>query len=108
MALPRIAVSQLESKDLTLAVKLDIDLATELADSLLDGCVRFKASPSLEQRDPKTAAAINTTGALRGPDGLFSIKVGGHVGQRKLMGQACELGEAGGDDSQRADGARRR
>jgi type II secretion system protein N len=80
---------QLESKDLTLDVKLDIDLATELADSALDGCVRFKASPSLEQRDPKTAASINTTGAPRGPDGFFSIKVGGHVGQRRLIGQAC-------------------
>ncbi len=80
---------QLESKDLTLAVTLDIGLAAELADSLLDGCVRFKASPSLEQRDPRTATIINTTGALRGPDGLFSIKVGGRVGQRKLLGQVC-------------------
>lgn len=80
---------QLESKDLTLAVKLDIDLAPELADSLLDGCVRFKASPTLEQRDPRTAALINTTGALRGPDGFFSIKVGGRVGQRRLIGQEC-------------------
>lgn len=80
---------QVASKDLTLDVKLGIDLATELADSLLDGCVRFQASPSLEQRDPRAAALINTTGALRGPDGLFSIKVGGSVGKRTLLGQAC-------------------
>lgn len=80
---------QLESKDLTLDVKLDIDLAAELANSTLDGCLRFKASPSLEQRDPKTAAAINVTGAPRSPDGFFSIKVTGTVGQRKLLGQAC-------------------
>jgi type II secretion system protein N len=80
---------QLESKDLTLAVKLDIDLATELVDSLLDGCVRFKPSRALEQRDPKTAAIISATGAPRGPDGFFSIKVGGQVGQRRLLGQAC-------------------
>ena len=79
----------LESKDLMLDVKLDIDLASELADSAVDGCLRFKASPSLEQRDPRTAAVINTTGALRGPDGFFSIKVGGHVGQKQLLGQAC-------------------
>jgi type II secretion system protein N len=80
---------QLESKDLTLAVKLDIDLASELADSRLDGCVRFKPSPSLEQRDPTTTEVINTTGAPRGPDGFFSIRVGGSVGQRRLMAQAC-------------------
>jgi type II secretion system protein N len=80
---------QLASSDVTLDVQLDIDLATELADSLLDGCVRFKATPSLEQRDPRTAAVINTTGALRDPDGSFSIKVAGQVGQRKLLAQAC-------------------
>ena len=80
---------QLESKDLTLALKLDIDLATELADSLLDGCVRFKASESLEQRDPTTAAVINTSGAVRGPDGFFSIKVDGNVGQRRFLNLTC-------------------
>lgn len=85
---------QVESKDLTLDVKLDIGLAAELANSTLDGCLRFKASPSLEQRDPKTAAVINVTGAPRGPDGFFSIKVGGTVGQRKLLGQACETAPA--------------
>jgi type II secretion system protein N len=80
---------QLESKDVTLAIRLDIELAAELADSPIDGCVRFKPNPSLEQRDPRTTAVINTSGALRGPDGLFSIKVGGRVGQRKLMAEAC-------------------
>ena len=80
---------QLESPDLTLDLKLDIELAAELADSTLDGCLRFTASPQLEQRDPKTAAVISTTGASRGPDGLFTIKIEGRVGQRKLLGQAC-------------------
>lgn len=79
----------LESKDLTLEVDLDIELAAELADSVVDGCVRFKASPSLEQRDPRTAAVLSTSGAPRGPDGFFSIKVGGNLGHRKLLGQAC-------------------
>jgi type II secretion system protein N len=80
---------QLESKELMLDFKLDIDLATELTDSTLDGCVRFKAKPSLAQRDPRTAMIINTTGAPPGPDGVYSIKIGGRLGQRRLLGQAC-------------------
>jgi type II secretion system protein N len=80
---------QLESKDLTLDLRMDIGLAPELADSTLDGCLRFKASPSLEQRDPKTAAIIGVTGAPRGNDGVYSIKIQGRIGQRQLLGQAC-------------------
>jgi hypothetical protein len=80
---------QVASKDLTLGLALDIHFAAELADSTLDGCLRFKPSASLEQRDPRTAAVIATTGAPRGPDGTYSIKIGGSVGQRRLLGQAC-------------------
>lgn len=80
---------QVASKDVALDLKLDVHLAAELADSTLDGCLRFKPSPSLEQRDPKTAAAIATTGAPRGPDGTYSIKIGGRVGQHRLLAQAC-------------------
>ena len=80
---------QVASKDLTLDLTLDIPFAAELADSTLDGCLRFKPSPSLEQRDPRTAAVIATTGAPRGADGSYSIKIEGRVGQRRLLGQAC-------------------
>lgn len=80
---------QLASKDLTMDLKLDIQLAAQLEDSKVEGCLRFKPSASLEQRDPKTAAVIATTGAPRGPDGVYSIKIEGRVGQRKLLGQAC-------------------
>ncbi|HEX7836198.1 MAG TPA: type II secretion system protein GspN [Kofleriaceae bacterium] len=80
---------QLESKEVMLDLKLDIDLADELSDSALDGCVRFKANPSLAQRDPRTAMMISTTGASPGPDGVYSIKIGGRLGQRRLLAQAC-------------------
>jgi type II secretion system protein N len=80
---------QLESKDLMLDLRLDIGLAADLDSSTLDGCLRFRPSPSLEQRDPRTAAAIAMTGASRGKDGVYSIKIEGRVGQRKLLSQAC-------------------
>jgi type II secretion system protein N len=80
---------QLESKDLTLSVKLDIELAHNLDDSLIDGCVRFKPSLALERRDPRTATALSTTGARRDADGFFTIKVDGNLGQRRLLNQTC-------------------
>jgi type II secretion system protein N len=80
---------QLASNDLTLEVTLDIALAPALADSTLEGCVRFKPSPTLARRDPKTAAVLALTGAPMGADGVYSIKVAGRVGQRKLLGEAC-------------------
>ena len=80
---------QVASKDMTMDLRLDVHLAAELADSTLDGCLRFKPSASLEERDPKTAAVIAMTGAPRGPDGVYSIKIEGRVGQRRLLGQAC-------------------
>jgi hypothetical protein len=80
---------RLESKDLTLDATLEIDLATELADSTLDGCVRFKPSAALAHRDPTTAAVIATTGGMLGPDGVYSIKIAGRIGERKILGKQC-------------------
>jgi hypothetical protein len=72
-----------------LELRLDVGLAADLESSTVDGCLRFKANPSLEQRDPRTAAVIATSGAPLGKDGVYSIKIEGTVGQRKLLGQAC-------------------
>jgi type II secretion system protein N len=80
---------QLESKDVMLTATLQIELAPELDDSTIAGCVRFKPDPELAHRDPKTAAVIATTGALQGPDGVYSIKLEGTLGKRKLLGKVC-------------------
>ena len=80
---------QVESKDVTLTATLQIDLATKLDDSPIEGCVRFKPAADLATRDPKTSAVIATTGALQGPDGVYSIKLGGTLGKRKMLGQVC-------------------
>ena len=80
---------QLESKELMLELRLDIGLAADLASSTVDGCLRFKPNPALERRDSKTAAVMAISGAPRGKDGVYSIKIEGSVGQRKLLGVAC-------------------
>ncbi len=80
---------QLESPDMMLQATLHIDLAANLDDSAIDGCVRFKPAPGLAERDPKTAAVLATTGAPLGPDGVYSIKLEGTLGKRRLLAGAC-------------------
>lgn len=87
----RLAVTRwhAESPDLALQIALRVELATPLEDSTLHGCVRFKASPTLGDRDPRTAAVIATTGAALGADGLSSIQVAGTLGAHRLLGKVC-------------------
>jgi len=85
------------SKDATLELALKIALADDFADSALDGCVAFKADPSLAHRDPKTAAVIATTGATADATGLFHIAIGGSAGTRKLLARTCGDQVAAGD-----------
>ncbi|MEO9187821.1 MAG: type II secretion system protein GspN [Kofleriaceae bacterium] len=80
---------ELASKDLAFDARLRIDLADRLEDSTLDGCLWFKPDPALIAREPKTLAVLQTTGATAGTDGYFEIKVGGRIGERKLLAQAC-------------------
>lgn len=80
---------ELVSKDLSLSATLRVDLADNLADSTLDGCVWWKPQPALLAREPKTHAVVMTTGASIDAEGYFQIKIGGRLGQRKLLAQQC-------------------
>jgi hypothetical protein len=80
---------QVESKDLVLEVSLDVTFGKTLNSSKIDGCLRFKPSEDFAKRDPKTATVLSATGASRGADGMFTIKLGGTVGHRKAMATPC-------------------
>ena len=68
---------------------MKIQLASSFDDSQLDGCLKFKAAPTLAQRDPQTAAVIATTGGLADDAGVFHIKIAGSAGKRKLLARLC-------------------
>lgn len=85
------------SKDVTLELALQIELASMFDDSTLDGCVTFKATPSLAQREPQTAAVIATTGGTADAAGMFHITIAGTAGKRKLLGRLCGDQVAAGD-----------
>ena len=80
---------ELKSPDGEVHVDFSVALAQEFNESLVTGCLRFKGTPELEKREPKTAAELTTTGAPRGPDGLFHIRLDGKFKEIKRLGQVC-------------------
>ena len=79
----------IDSPDVTIEMAAHLELAQELAHSTITGCLRFSTTPALAERDPKTTAAIATTGAPLAPDGLFNIKLAGPLNDMKRLGMVC-------------------
>lgn len=78
-----------KSKDGELKVDYTMTLEKEFGESVVAGCLRFKGSDDLLKREPKTYAAIQTTGAeLRG-DGLFHIRLTDQFKNMKRLNQEC-------------------
>ena len=100
-----------ESKDAELKVELGMKLGKRLKDAeLVVGCFRFKATPALQAREPRTATAISLIGGILGPDGLFHVKLecqggGGRCtySEVKAKGKVCN-GES--EDGSIADGGK--
>nr|HEX4317360.1 type II secretion system protein GspN [Kofleriaceae bacterium] len=78
-----------KSNDGELHVEFSATLAPVLDDSVVTGCLRFKGSESLMKSEPKTFAAIATTGAPLGPDGLYHIKLADKFKEVKRLPQVC-------------------
>jgi hypothetical protein len=60
--------------------------------STITGCLRFHDSDAFRKREPKTDAALTTTGAPLGPDGLFHIKLDGQIRTMRRIGVVCSGG----------------
>jgi len=78
-----------ESPDVVFQLGVHFDLAEQLERSMVTGCVRFKPTPALAERDPHTNAVLATTGAPLAPDGLFTIKLEGRADDLKRLGVVC-------------------
>jgi hypothetical protein len=79
-----------KSPDAELVVSGHVALAHDLDDSTIEACLRFRPTDSLLRRDPKTYAAIQTTGAPLAADGKYNIRLAGGWGAMKRLGQACD------------------
>ena len=90
----KVAKFETVSKDGELFIDFEAKLEKVLNNSQVAGCLRFKPSESLEQRDYRTALQLKTTGAPLGPDNLFHIKLQGPMREIKRLGVVCGPGAA--------------
>jgi type II secretion system protein N len=93
----------MQSADGELDVDFDMTLAQVFGESTVEGCLRFKGSEELMKREPKTHAALSTTGADLRDDGLFHIKLEGTFKNLRRRNAQCGPGVA---DDDRKDAGR--
>ena len=87
-----------KSTDGDLKVDFMMTLMPDINESPVAGCLRFKGSPALEKREPKTYTELQLTGAQIGPDGLFHIKLTDKFREIRRLPQTC-----GPENSQNMD-----
>jgi hypothetical protein len=97
----KLEITRFETKsgDGELHIALGIALNQDVMSSQITGCLRFHGSDVLLKREPKTHAAISTTGAPLGPDGLFHIKLDGPLRQVRRVGVVCGPTTGGSPDT---------
>jgi type II secretion system protein N len=83
---------ELKSGDGEAHVAVSIVVNQDLLASTITGCLRFHDSEAFRKREPKTDAALTTTGAPLGPDGLFHIKLDGPIRTMRRIGVVCTGG----------------
>lgn len=81
-----------KSADGDLKVEYAMTLAQEFGDGIVNGCLRFRGSDALLKREPKTFAAIQTTGAELRADGMFHIKLTDKFKDMKRLNMPCGPG----------------
>ncbi len=88
----------LKSPDGEAKIVFSLTLNQDIMASTVTGCLRFHGSEALRKREPKTDAALSTTGAPLGPDNLFHIKLDGQLRTMRRLGVLC--GPAAGGSSE--------
>ncbi|HEX3765780.1 MAG TPA: type II secretion system protein GspN [Kofleriaceae bacterium] len=86
---------ELKSPDGEAHVAFGLTLNQDFGSSSVTGCLRFHGSEALRKREPKTDAALSTTGGPLGPDGLFHIKLEGTM--RRIFRRPLVCGQGGSE-----------
>jgi type II secretion system protein N len=90
---------ELKSPDGEAHIVFNLALNQDFMASTVTGCLRFHGSDALRKREPKTDAALSTTGAPLGPDNLFHIKLDGQLRTMRRIGVLCGGQGAGGGET---------
>jgi hypothetical protein len=85
------ATATTTSPDVEIAIRIDGTLAKTIADSDLNGCIRFRPTAALQARDPKLYSLLNMTGASQDAQGWFHIALEGRAGSLKRLAKPCAI-----------------
>jgi hypothetical protein len=80
------------SNDMSIDLEGDVTLATDLEQSRIEACLRFKPTDALLKRDPKSYYAMALTGASPDAQGDFSIRFTDRLGSAKKFAAPCGPG----------------
>jgi hypothetical protein len=83
--------SQWRSPEFELDAYVVGELAPSAADTRLEGCVRFRPTAALRERDPRLHDVISLTGAPVDAHGRYFITLEGTLGELRRLGKICEM-----------------
>ncbi|MBP8807960.1 MAG: type II secretion system protein GspN [Kofleriaceae bacterium] len=86
----------LNSPDGEVGLELEIKLARNLNDSPIAGCIKYKCSKELYDREPKFRSQCDFGSAVIDADGMHHIKLMGKLSNVRRVALACD-GGSGGD-----------
>jgi type II secretion system protein N len=99
---------ELKSPDGELRVDYSMTMAQDFGESMVSGCLRYKANERLLQKEEtkRTYAAISTIGAELRADGLFHIRLTDRFKEMKRLNQECgsSVASSGTSDDTRGRG----
>jgi hypothetical protein len=70
-------------------VRVDGTLAKDVDELALDGCIRFRPTDALRERDPKMHALLEMTGAHLDDAGWFHIALQGRLADLEWLAKPC-------------------
>jgi len=86
--------AELHSSDVELHARVAGRVAKVLGDTSITGCVQFRATEALRQRDAQTYAVMMSTGALTDREGWSNIAIEGTIANPRMIGRTCTMPSA--------------
>ena len=86
-----VLTAQWRSPEFELDAHVTAVLAKTPHDSVVSGCVKFRPTERLLERDPRLFALSSITGAPLDDAGVYSIRLEGPYGRIRLLGRDCQL-----------------
>lgn len=86
-----LATARLRSPDVELDLEVRGTMQPTVLETALDGCVHFRPTDALRQRDYRTHSVLSLTGANLNASGWYTIEINGTLGAMRRYAKPCTL-----------------